>query len=138
MSLFLWIAIWLVGATILSTLLSCLPEYISTKRIIDNLFILNDPLCFSMRGIIFTVSSIKKYSDKNLCVTEILINGECVAKTYELIGLWTKKRYVSYYHGRQQKEIIEILKQADKVYWDKFHRKCEADIKNKSYFEKEN
>lgn len=64
MSLFLWIAIWLVGATILSTLLICLPEYISTKRIIDNLFILNDPLCFSMRGIIFTVSSIKNIRTK--------------------------------------------------------------------------
>lgn len=127
-----------ISIVVLSIFIVWLSEEIPKRNIIENLYQFRQPLTFTFKGIVFTISKRELYSDFNVCITEVLINDEVVLQAYKLETLFIKHRYIRYSTDRSETEVQAILKQARKVYYKNLSKECEKVCQSQSYFKETN
>lgn len=112
-------------------------DIIPRKNFVDSIsYRLND-LSFRFKNKDFIIRVESVYSDYYVSITNVYINGELACKTYKLDRLFDTIRFVNIENGKSKKELYEIIKYADKVYWDNWDKKFKVENKNHgySYFE---
>lgn len=112
-------------------------DIIPRKKFVDSISYRLDNLSFRFKNKDFTIRIETAYSDFHMNINKVYINEELACKTYRLERLFNTIRFVNIENGKSEKELYEIIKYADKVYWDNWVKKFKTENKNHgySYFE---
>lgn len=111
------------------------------KEFISGLSVLKDGVDFNYKDVNFNIKSEIVYRDNSVKVIKVYINGDHVCTAYELQRVWATYREIKITAGKPEKEIFEIIEQANKVFWRRVSAKpvVQSDyaVKGFSYFNSE-